>query len=751
MLFLLLLMFFCNTKDMGEILLILFGVSVSFCFIIGFNILARDFRAKLNKASFFLITSAMLWSVTTNLIDGRIGETPTIFLSKLSFFFFILVAVSILNLANVVLPEDTKRTQLINLVSTLSLTTTFVVLVFSSVLQFFRLEDVWWAFTYSWVHYFIAILFSVLTFSGIYLIYANRKRSIDYVAKQLEWLDIGLFLGAIGALLTYSVLPSLTRDLEAVRFCWIALPIWVATLYRTVFYFDYEDFKAILYKSFNYFLSICCLIALYILVIYVGFLRSDLTKPEDFNFILNSLIIALAMAISVNPLNKIIKKLTNKIFYSSAYNMRRTYDHIMASLVSEKGIKRLLNKTSEILADTFKAEQIFFIIEDKGSEKKCECISGGTKGHETLHSDEYEEIKRYIESRPVHKVKLLLKDTPTRSAIWKLLVSHDIKVVVPIYQENKIIGMLFLGRLCNDHSYSERDMHLVNIILNELSLAIQNVLALQQIKNINGTLEQRINNATRELRRTNEQLHDLDRAKDEFISMASHQLRTPLTSMKGLVSMVLEGDVGKINKQQRELLQDAYISSDRMVHIINDFLNVSRLQTGKFVIDVSPVNLAKLVKEEIDSLQVQVKAHDMKLEVNLPDIKTFPVYMLDDTKIRQVVINFIDNAIYYSKPDSKIKVFLELDKITGDILFYVKDNGIGIPKEAKEHLFEKFYRADNARKQRPDGTGVGIFLAKKVIDSSNGEIMFTSEEGKGSTFGFKFKKQNLIPFEPNQK
>ena len=161
--------------------------------------------------------------------------------------------------------------------------------------------------------------------------------------------------------------------------------------------------------------------------------------------------------------------------------------------------------------------------------------------------------------------------------------------------------------------------------------------------------------------------------------------------------------------------------------------------------------IAKLVKEEIDSLQVQVTAHGMKLEVNLPDIKTFPIYMLDDTKIRQVVINFIDNAIYYSKPDSKIKVFLELDKITGDILFYVKDNGIGIPKEAKEHLFEKFYRADNARKQRPDGTGVGIFLAKKVIDSSNGEIMFTSEEGKGSTFGFKFKKQNLIPFEPNQK
>jgi len=135
----------------------------------------------------------------------------------------------------------------------------------------------------------------------------------------------------------------------------------------------------------------------------------------------------------------------------------------------------------------------------------------------------------------------------------------------------------------------------------------------------------------------------------------------------------------------------------------------------------------------VQSLESVAASHSMKLEfVNTAGEVTLH---LDDTKMRQVVMNYIDNAIYYSHPDTTITISLETtDK---EVIMRVKDTGIGVPKSEQEHLFEKFYRATNARKQRPDGTGVGIYLAKRVVAALGGNIVFESKEGKGSTFGFR--------------
>jgi len=249
---------------------------------------------------------------------------------------------------------------------------------------------------------------------------------------------------------------------------------------------------------------------------------------------------------------------------------------------------------------------------------------------------------------------------------------------------------------------------------------------------LNETLQQRIDEATRELRASNAQLQRLDKAKDEFVSMASHQLRTPLTSVKGYISMVLEGDAGKISDKQEHLLSEAFISSERMVRLISDFLNVSRLQTGKFIIDKRPLNLAKVVEQELDSLSTNASSRGLKFSYKPP--ANFPILNIDEDKIRQVIMNFSDNAIYYSGESTEIKVNLSVD---GDnCKFTVKDTGIGVPHSEQAQLFSKFYRASNARKQRPDGTGVGLFLAKKVINAHGGDVIFESTEGKGSTFGF---------------
>lgn len=250
----------------------------------------------------------------------------------------------------------------------------------------------------------------------------------------------------------------------------------------------------------------------------------------------------------------------------------------------------------------------------------------------------------------------------------------------------------------------------------------------------NKMLTEKYQKVLKKLQLSNEKLKALDEAKDEFISMASHQLRTPLTSVKGYLSMVLEGDAGEINENQEKMLKQAFGSSQRMVYLISDLLNVSRLKTGKFIIDPKPTYLPDVIESEMDQLRESAKSRNLELNFNKPE--SFPIVDLDETKIRQVIMNFTDNAIYYTPTGGHIVLDLKAD--SSMITFTVTDDGIGVPKEEQPNLFTKFYRAGNAKSARPDGTGLGLFMAKKVIVASGGALIFKSETGKGSTFGFTF-------------
>lgn len=171
-----------------------------------------------------------------------------------------------------------------------------------------------------------------------------------------------------------------------------------------------------------------------------------------------------------------------------------------------------------------------------------------------------------------------------------------------------------------------------------------------------------------------------------------------------------------------------------MVYLIADFLNVSRIKTGKFVIEPKEVDLPMVVSEEITQLREMAGSRDITLQYQAPEV--FPKVMLDDNKIRQVMMNIVDNAIYYTPAGGTVTIQLFVD--SADVVFKVIDTGIGVPKREQHKLFTKFFRAGNARKARPDGTGLGLFMAQKIIAEQGGSIIFESTEGKGSTFGFRF-------------
>lgn len=434
---------------------------------------------------------------------------------------------------------------------------------------------------------------------------------------------------------------------------------------------------------------------------------------------------ALLAAIVFQPIRRSFNRIADKLLYKDNYSIGTFAALVSQTLNSTNDTRTLLERTATVIAATLRAKQAFFFVQLADGRY----MIAGTEQHSRVSPAEFEGIEEGVDAKTR---SLLVTQFDLEHPLHRMMASHRLGLIKPLYKGDVLVGYLCLGRSLAT-GFTSRDLKALRIVSDEVTIAIQNSLSVEEVKKLNDTLEQRVGAATRELRLSNAQLHRLDEAKDEFISMASHQLRTPLTSIKGYISMMLEGDVGKITKEQRHVLNEAFVSSERMVRLIGDFLNVSRLQTGKFVIEKHPVDLARLVERELDGLLQNATSRGMKFVYKKP--KDLPLLTIDENKIQQVVMNFADNALYYSKEKSKITVSLQ--QVGEWVEFRVVDTGIGVPKEEQAQLFNKFFRATNARRARPDGTGVGLFLAKKVIHDHKGSIIFESTEGVGSTFGFR--------------
>lgn len=593
-------------------------------------------------------------------------------------------------------------------------------------------------FWYTLYTFYYTYGFSVIFIS----FWLQIQRNSGSQKKQLEYIFAGTFLAALFSLITNLFLPALGVS----QFIWLG-PTWtlsyVVMVSISIVKHQLFDIKLAAVRSIAYVCVLATLSAIYYLTAYilsVVVLGAQMTNDISVSPV--NIVLALILAFLFQPIKHFFDRLSHSIFYRDDYNSETFFQDLSELLASTTDLRGILQRASEEIAMTLKAEQCFFFLHYTNTTDHH--LSSGTKHHARLPLFDAKMLGAYVMSHDddqIIRTDILSEESDVR----RMLVSHQIALVMPLRHKRRIIGYVCLGD--NQGSgYVKRDLRVLTTISNELVIAIQNALSVHEVREINATLQQRIHVATAELRESNAQLHRLDVVKDEFVSMASHQLRTPLTSVKGYISMMLDGDVGKITDMQRHALEEAFNSSERMVRLIGDFLSVSRLQTGKFIIDRKPVDFVKIVGQEVEGLRMIASTHGQKLTYVFP--KQLQLINLDESKIRQVVMNFIDNAIYYSKTGTTIHV--AIGKINDELVFTVEDSGIGVPKDQQPKLFSKFYRATNARQQRPDGTGVGLYLAKKVILEHGGKVIFSSAENQGSTFGFRMPL-NQESNEPNDK
>jgi len=252
--------------------------------------------------------------------------------------------------------------------------------------------------------------------------------------------------------------------------------------------------------------------------------------------------------------------------------------------------------------------------------------------------------------------------------------------------------------------------------------------ALEELKE---NLQEKVEEQTQELRRAYEELKVLDKAKSEFVSMASHQLRTPLSAIKGYISMCLEGSYGELPAKAKEKMKNVFHSNERLIKIVNDLLNISKIELGKIEIEKEPIQIEELAQSCYEEMKIEAEKKGLDFSFQKPKI-ALPKIKVDSLKIRQVILNLIDNAIRYTQ-EGKIEV--KVQKRNSFIQIMIKDTGSGLNEKEKKTIFSGFTRGSAGINLFIEGTGLGLYVAKKFLGLHDGKIWAESPgRGRGATF-----------------
>ena len=329
-----------------------------------------------------------------------------------------------------------------------------------------------------------------------------------------------------------------------------------------------------------------------------------------------------------------------------------------------------------------------------------------------------------------------LAEEPKDDLQASFLRSLGVRTVLstPLLREGVAIGAIVIRRL-EVRPFTDKQIALLKTFADQAVIAIENVRLFQEIQDKNKALAV-----------ANERLEELDKLKSDFVSNVSHELRTPLTSIKGSADNMLDGLTGPLNEKQTRYLTRIKANTDRLARLINDILDLSRIETGRLELHLATLRLVPLAKEVTEHLAPVAAPKNISIEVAASDPGI--TAWADHDKVTQVLMNLVGNAVKFTPPDGKVTVAIER-KGEEWVELSVADTGPGIPREESQRIFDKFYQiADGATGTK--GTGLGLAISKGLIELHGGQIWVESEVGKGSAFFFTLPAQPKADTTPNR-
>lgn len=499
----------------------------------------------------------------------------------------------------------------------------------------------------------------------------------------------------------------------------------IATFYAIIKH-RFLDIKLIVIRAVVYALLLLLLGLIYIFAIFVvgGVLFNIQTSIHE--IILYSLF-TLITALTFGQIKKIFEKATDKIFFKGKYDLSKLLSDLAHITSTTIDLKKLTNDVLEKLALEIRFVKGSFILFD--SQKVYDVITyGPASGDENINYN-YQSL-----SPMLNYTKILIFDELPEGTLKSFMRNLNINVLVTLTVQQEVIGILVLSEKASGDLYSEQDIKILEIVSSEVAVAIQNAKSYDKIKKFNLILTDEVEKATKDLQNANNRLKELDRLKDDFVSIASHELRTPMTAIRSYAWMALYKSDIPLSERLKRYLSRTLISTERLINLVNDMLNISRIESGRVEILPKSFSILELVKDVVIEVAEKAKEKNINLVINPTPL---PSAFADPDKVHQVLLNLIGNALKFTPQNGTITInFYSDNKI---IETSIKDNGVGISNEDLIRLFKKFGRLDNSyvAAATSGGTGLGLFICKSLIELMQGKITAHSDGlNKGSTFTF---------------
>jgi signal transduction histidine kinase len=594
----------------------------------------------------------------------------------------------------------------------------------------------------SWIitKFFPLFFFAFLIWGSVALIRSYR-RSTGITKRQVQYFFLGLILTCI---LASILLPVLYQNLTLINVGPLGIFFLFGFNAYAILRYRLMDIRFILSRSIVYALLVTVVMGTFALVTYLGSTYFTSVSQTGQTFVLG--ITSFIIVILIDPFKKLLAKVTNKIFFKAAIDYPVVTTKLTNIINEEIDLAALIERFSDSLENELRLQHATVLLpvgettylepEELQHEQKHKRKS---KNNQSVYSDSpiIHHLIKNDEIIILDELDRLVSDAKTeKDRDWYDKMRQNLEAMggyaaVPVKSKNKLEAILILTRKLSGEAFSLNDIQLLQVIAPQVASGIQKARLYQEAKEFNVKLERKVDEATLDLREANEKLTALDQAKSEFMSIASHQLRTPLAGIIGYLDMLNEEDYGKLDEKQKPIIHDVLEASQRLSRLVNTLLNVTRIEAGRFVMNYTKVPFADVIESMYKELKPTATKKNVKLIYNkqpLPEIE------VDTDKIKDVLLNLTDNAIKYT-PKGTVEIFAEATNKTVHV--WVKDTGVGIDPKEVNNLFSKFVRGSEIARVNPNGSGLGLFIAKKAVEGHGGKIWAASEgKGKGTEFHF---------------
>jgi len=436
-----------------------------------------------------------------------------------------------------------------------------------------------------------------------------------------------------------------------------------------------------------------------------------------------------------------------KLIVRTDMELNKTQEELDKKLTGLYSLQRL----SRAISTTLEKDQIFKRInagylEDVGFEKALTFLWSHQEKRFILclnigyMEGDVDTINDYVNRNQNQYLNLIKNEKTISSISLDAFLKESLKnvfavqsfVISPILPKEGEEGFFFIGTENKDTVVTEGDEELITILANQLGQALENARLFEKTWQAQQDLEKRVEQRTSELTGALEEVKKMSKRKTDFVSSVTHELRTPLTSIKGYASILLSGKLGAIPDEAKRRMEKINHHSDELAQLVNNLLDISRIESGRVIMKQEPQNLKAIAEEAADLLAVQLKDKQIALSIDMPNDACGVT--VDKSQLERVFINLVGNAIKFTPAKGKISI--SCHKEDGQVQVDVADTGCGIPPKAQEEIFNEFYRVDNTINQQVKGTGLGLTLVKHIIEAHKGNIWVKSGVGSGSTFSF---------------